>query len=100
MSNYFTPKYYFKIVNYNQNWITPPSNLPKYLSICIDDKNKINEEDQFYSFFISLKDVYFIKEGKNIIIGNKNKEITITHYEKWQADENNYKLKKLLNIPD
>ena len=92
MSNYFIPRYLFKIVDY----VNPmPS---KYLYIEIEDRNK-ECDDQKYSFFISLKDMFIFREGKNILIGNKYKEINLTHYEIDQADDNYNKLKCLLNLP-
>ena len=98
MTNYFIPKYCFKICDYSNNYVIPPPFLPKYLYIQIDDKNK-EYDDQIYSFFFNLKDMYIFCEGKNITIGNKNKEITITHYDLDTANENHYKLKQLLNLP-
>ena len=98
MSNYFTPKYCFKIYDYSKNYVTPPPFLPKYLYIQIDDKNK-EYDDQLYSFYLNLKDMFIFREGKNITIGNKKKEITITHYDLDTAMENYCKLKQILDLP-
>ena len=54
MSNYWIPKYTFKIVDYNSNWTVPPVNLPKYLYIEIYDKNKDCEDDYTSKYFIGL----------------------------------------------
>ena len=98
MSNYFIPKYTFKVIDYIGNYSIPPVNQPKYLFIEIEDKNR-ECDDQIYSFFISLKNVYIFKESLSLIIGNDIKEINIIHYEKEQLDNNYQKLKELLNIP-
>ena len=99
MSNYFIPKYTFKLVDYSANYtIPPPVALPKYLFIEIEDRNR-ECDDQIYSFFISLKNVYIFKSSLNLIIGNNIKEINIIHYEKEQLDKNYNKLKDMLNIP-
>ena len=99
MSNYWIPKYTFKLVDYNSNWTVPPPNLPKYLYIEIYDKNKDCEDDYTTKHFVSLKDLYVIREGKTILIGTKSKEINLTHYEMDQADANYAILKQLLNLP-
>jgi hypothetical protein len=99
MSNYWIPKYIFKVLDYNSNWTVPPTNLPKYLYIEIYDKNKECQDDQTTKHFISLKDLYIIREGKTIIIGTKSKEINLTHYEMEQANTNYSILTKLLNLP-
>ncbi len=98
MSTYFIPKYNFTLMDYSDNYITPLESRPKYLLVEVDDRNR-ECEDQKYSFFIYLEDMYLIKSGLNIIIGTKNKEWTLTHYEKQQADDNYYKLSQLLNLP-
>jgi hypothetical protein len=98
MSNYFIPKYVFKVIDYNSNYTIPPVNQPKYLFVEIEDRNR-ECDDQIYSFFISLKNVYIFKNSLNLIIGNDIKEINIIHYEKEQLERNYQKLKELLNIP-
>jgi hypothetical protein len=101
MSNYWIPKYIFRLVDYNSNWTVPPANLPKYLYIEIYDKNKDCEDDYITKYFISIKNIYIIREGKTILIGsNKSKEINLTHYEMNQADANYLILKQLLNLPN
>jgi hypothetical protein len=99
MSNYWVPKYTFKLVDYNSNWTVPPANLQKYLYIEIYDKNKDCDEDYTTKYFFSLKDLYIIREGKTILIGTKSKEINLTHYELDQANTNYDILKNLLNLP-
>lgn len=99
MSNYWIPKYTFRIVDYNSNWTVPPVNLPKYLYIEIYDKNKDCEDDYTSKYFIGLEDLYVIREGKTILIGTKSKEINLTHYEMDQADTNYQILQNLLNLP-
>lgn len=99
MSNYWVPRYTFKLIDYNSNWIVPPVNLPKYLYIEIYDKNKDCDTDYITKYFFSLKDLNIIKEGKIILIGTKSKEINLTHYELDQADANYEILKNLLNLP-
>ncbi len=102
MSNYYVPKYIFKVISYTNNYFQLNKDnlslLPKYLYIEVEDKNK-ECENQKYSFFLSLKDMYVFREGKTITIGNKNKEINLVHYEIDQADDNYNKLKGLLNLP-
>jgi hypothetical protein len=99
MSNYWVPRYTFKLVDYNSNWTVPPANLPKYLYIEIYDKNKDCDEDYTTKYFFSLKDLYVIREGKTILIGTKSKEINLTHYEMDQSDANYEILKNILNLP-
>lgn len=99
MSTYWIPKYTFKLVDYDSNWTVPPANLPKYLYIQIYDKNKDNEDDYTTTYFFNLKDLSVIREGTTILIGTKNKEINLTHYEMDQADKNYQILKQLLNLP-
>lgn len=99
MSNYWVPKYTFRLVDYNSNWTVPPTNLPKYLYIEIYDRNKDCEDDYTTKYFFSLKDLYVIREGKTILIGTKSKEINLTHYEMDQADANYQILQQLLNLP-
>lgn len=98
MSNYFIPKYTFKVMDYSANYSNPPPSLPKYLFIEIEDRNR-ECDDQIYSFFISLKNVYILKESLSLIIGNDIKEINIIHYEKEQLDNNYTTLKNLLGLP-
>lgn len=98
-NNYWKPKYTFKVFDYDSNWTTPPTSNPKYLYVEIYDKNKDNEDNYTTTHFVSLKNLYFRREGKSIIIGNKQKEININHYDMDQADENYQKLKQLLNLP-
>jgi len=101
MSNYWVPRYTFKLVDYNFNWTVPPANLSKYLYIEIYDKNKDCKDDYTTTHFISLKDMYIIREGKTILIcgSTKSREINLTHYEMDQADSNYSILKHLLNLP-
>ena len=98
MSNYFIPKYTFKVIDYIGNYSTPPVNQPKYLFIEVEDKN-LECDYQIYSFFISLKNIYIFRNGLNLIIVNNIKEINVIHYEKEHLERNYQLIKQLLNIP-
>lgn len=98
MSNYFIPKYTFKVIDYIGNYTVPPVNQPKYLFIEVEDKN-LENDFQIYSFFISLKNIYIFRNGLNLIIGNNIKEINVIHYEKEHLERNYQLIKQLLNIP-
>ncbi len=97
MSTYYNPIYKFKVVDYKSNYSNPPSDLAKYLYIEVYDQNRECNEQNF-SFFLSLKDLYLFKNGLLITIGNKTKEINLRHYELNQADQNYHKLLNILNI--
>lgn len=97
MSTYYNPVYKFRVVDYNSNYSNPPPDLAKYLYIEVYDQNRDCDE-QYYSFFISLKNYYLFRNGLLITIGNDAKEINLRHYEMNQANQNYEILKKLLGI--
>ena len=102
MSTFYKPNFFFKLIDYSHNYkIYNHSNSPiyKYLLIKVNDKNR-DEDEQEYSFFISLEQLYLIRNGLSITIGNINKEFTLTNYTKSDADETYNKLICILSVPD
>lgn len=99
MSTFFKPQYTFKIMNWTDQYAlqTNSKSIYKYLYIKVCDKNR-DIDEQEYSFFISLEKLYLIQNGLSITIGNINREFTLSHYEKCEADEIYRKLCSILNI--
>ncbi len=100
MSTYYKPHYLFKLVDWIGQYQTQASteSTYKYLYIKVCDKNR-EEDEQEYSFFISMAQVYLIRNGLSVTIGNINREFTLTHYEKSDADETYGRLCGILGIP-
>jgi hypothetical protein len=99
MATFYKPHYWFKIMDYTGHYSKPSDNesVYKYLYIKICDKNR-EEDEQDYSFFISLEKLYVIRSGLSITIGNVNKEFTLPNYEKSDADESYNRLCGILGI--
>ena len=99
MATFYKPHYWFKIMDYIGHYSKPSDNesVYKYLYIKICDKNR-EEDEQDYSFFISLEKLYVIRSGLSITIGNVNKEFTLPNYEKSDADESYNRLCGILGI--
>ena len=99
MSTFYKPQYTFKLINWVEQYTLQheSKSIYKYLYIKVCDKNRdFNEQE--YSFFISLEKLYLIQNGLSITIGNINREFTLSHYEKCEADEIYSKLCSILNI--
>ena len=88
MSTFYKPHYLFKIMDWSNQYSTQSvsESVYKYLYIKVCDKNR-NVDEQEYSFFFSLEKLYLIRNGLSITIGNINREFTLSHYEKSDADE-------------
>lgn len=102
MSTFYKPNFLFKLIDYLHNYEifnTQTTPIYKYLLIKVNDKNR-EDDEQEYSFFISLEQLYIIRNGLSITIGNINKEFTLTNYVKLDADETYNKLISILSIPD
>ena len=100
MSTFYKPHYWFKLVDWSGQYLTPSASesVYKYLYIKVSDKNR-NADEQEYSFFISLEKLYLIRNGLSITMGNINREFSLTHYETSDADETYSRLCSILNIP-
>lgn len=100
MSTFYKPHYWFKLVDWSGQYSTQAAteSVYKYLYIKICDKNR-DVDEQEYSFFISMEQIYLIRNGLSLTIGNINREFTLTHYEKSDADETYNRLCGILNIP-
>ncbi len=100
MSTFYKPHYWFKVVNWTGQYDkeSASESTYKYLYIKVCDKNR-EEDEREYSFFLSLEKVYLIRNGLSVTIGNINREFTLTHYEKSDADETYGRLCSILNIP-
>lgn len=99
MSTFYKTHYWFKIIDWTGQYSTQSASesVYKYLYIKVCDKNR-EEDEQEYSFFISLEKLYIIRCGLSITIGNVNKEFTLSHYEKSDADESYNRLCGILEI--
>ena len=95
MSTFYKPHYWFKIVDWAGQYSTQSPTESVFIKVC--DKNR-DVDEQEYSFFFSLEQIYLIRNGLGITIGNINREFTLTHYEKSDADETYNRLCSILNI--
>jgi hypothetical protein len=83
--------------NHYSKW-SPSESIYKYLYIKVCDKNR-DEDNQEYSFFLSLEKIYIIRNGLSITIGNVNNDFILSHYENSDADESYNRLCEILGIP-
>lgn len=99
MSTFYKPHYWFKLMDWSSQYLTQSASesVYKYLYIKVCDRNR-DIDEQEYSFFISLQNLYIIRNGLSITIGNINREFNLSHYEKSDADETYSRLCLILNI--
>ena len=99
MSTFYKTHYWFKIMDWTGQYLSKSDSesVYKYLYIKVCDKNR-NADEQEYSFFISLQNLYLIRNGLSITIGNINREFNLTHYENSDADETYNRLCSILHI--